>query len=146
MILLEWLEDRDACSGARDWVAANPDASVATCPRGEWLLWLAAELGYSEAERAQAVRAAVLRALRIYAPDALDAAGFGEHAAKLRALPDDADLSAAWAAAWSAARAAADAAGGSAADAAGAAEHAKCADDVRAALADLQARLDEVLV
>jgi hypothetical protein len=38
----------DACEEARDWVAAHPGATartiLRTCPRGDWLLWLAARL------------------------------------------------------------------------------------------------------
>jgi len=183
-MLLEWLEGRYACSDAREWVAANPNASVATCPRGDWLLWLAERLGYSEEKCVQAVRPAVLRAMHVYVPDALDAEGLDGHAARLRALPDDADLEAcasvaraatraAWvratavqsqcvaesaywagravrsarAADWTAAQSATWVAEWApwAAPSARVAEHACCADDVRAAFPDLQARLDEVL-
>ena len=90
-------------------------------------------------------RRVALHAIRVTAADALDAAGVTEHARKLRALPDDVDLLAAWAAAvtagdaagaaWSAARASGAAwvawsAAGAARAAAGAAGAARAALDL----------------
>ena len=149
-----------ACAPARDWVASLPECATLEdvyhlCPRGEWLPWLLRRLGLPAARRVAAARPAVLRALREYAPAALEATGIPdliEHAARLRALPDDVDMheaaaaaeaaeAAAEAAAWAAAEAAkaaeaawaaAAAAAAAAAEAGAAAELARCADDVRA--------------
>lgn len=41
----ELLEDLDACGIARDWAAAKTiEEVVAECHRGDWLLWLAAQV------------------------------------------------------------------------------------------------------
>lgn len=152
--LLKWLKAHGASVDARDWVAAHPTPTVENCPRSKWMLWLADELGYTKEEQDAAVRPARLRALRVYVPAALDAAGLKDHAERLRNLPDDVDMEeaaaeerdAVWAvrdAAWTA-RAAAWAAW-SAVRAAAEAGHSLCADDVRKALPDLQARLDAAI-
>jgi xylose isomerase len=60
-------------------------------------------------------RRVALHAIRVTAADALDAAGLKNEAEKLRALKDDCDMSAAYAAADAAARAAARAAASAAA-------------------------------
>jgi len=43
------LDQLNACSDAREWVAARPDRTPAelwtTCERGDWLLWLAGRVG-----------------------------------------------------------------------------------------------------
>lgn len=125
--LTTWLRARDACGPAMEWLAApgldTPEAIVAACPCGDWLLWLAECLGYAPAVLTEAVRPAVLRAAREYAPAALDRAGLPNEAARLRALPDDAPLIEVWGAARRAARAA-DAAEWAVADAAYAAARA----------------------
>lgn len=44
--LQELLKDLDACKRARDWVGDKTiEQSVAECPRGDWMLWLASEVG-----------------------------------------------------------------------------------------------------
>lgn len=166
--LLTWLERDDlrrgrACLDARNWVAAQPDATVADlverCPRGDWLLWIARHAGAPIPEAAY--RPTVLRALRVHAPAELRRAveagadrGLLDHAEMLAALPDDvawAEVAAraavwrtettAWAAAaveaaaWSTEWAAAWHASWAAGTAAAwAEEHARCADEVRAAM------------
>jgi len=181
----EWLQNRDAAEEFADWVAdcgaEAPADVVAACPRGEWLLWVAEQLGYDPDDRVAAVRPTQLRALREHTPAALDCANLRSCAAVLRALPDDVDPTKAarevavaeqsakrgreTEAAKAAAAAAADTYGAwcsspaaAAGWAAGAAEwaewaqeiaaertawraeHARCADEVRAALPDLAAR------
>lgn len=44
--LLRILDSLDACDEARAWVATQPDAATAwaTCPRGNWLVWVLGEL------------------------------------------------------------------------------------------------------
>ena len=73
-------------------------------------------VGHQEAR----LRILVLAAVRVFAPRALDAAGLREHAALLRALPDDVDWTAARATAATAAAAGAAAARATAAEAAAA--------------------------
>lgn len=113
-----------ACDVALEWLAITPEASVEACPQGEWLLWLAVRLGYERAALAAAVRPAVLRALRVYAPDALDAAGLTEHSRHLRSLREECDLEAAAQSAWRAADVAYAAGAADATDAADAAANA----------------------
>lgn len=46
--LLAILERYDACLEAREWATSTPGTPEelwATCPRGDWLLWLAAQVG-----------------------------------------------------------------------------------------------------
>ena len=96
MSLTEWLKDQGACTLFLAWLresgAEAPAEAVRDCPRGDWLLWVARQLGYDPDELAAAARPTRLRAVREYAPAALDAAGLHEHAARLRALPDDVSL------------------------------------------------------
>ena len=188
--MLNWLERHGASNVFVGWlrefeVQTAADA-VAACPRGEWLLWVAEQLGYDPDDRVAAVRPTQLRALREHTPAALDCANLRSCAAVLRALPDDVDPTKAarevavaeqsakrgreTEAAKAAAAAAADTYGAwcsspaaAAGWAAGAAEwaewaqeiaaertawraeHARCAEDVRAALPDLAARWSAAL-
>jgi hypothetical protein len=121
--ITKWLRDHEACSPALAWIATQPaDATpaqiVAACQCGAWLLWLAKRLEYDPVTRAAAVRPAWLRAVRVYAPAALEAAGLTGHATRLRTLPDDVSADAAARAAARAARAAAEVAANAAPDAA----------------------------
>lgn len=110
MTLDKWLEEIDACGDARVWIAAqadwSPRALVASCPRGDWLLEAYDALGLPREDLAAAVQPSVLRALCDHAPAALDAAGLNEHAAHLRALPDNVSTKVAMDAAAEAAKAA----------------------------------------
>ena len=171
------LPGRRACHDALEWLDATAPATVAdvvaTCHRGEWLLWLAERVGVPLDVQVAAVRPAVLRAARVYAGNACEAAGLHEHAAALRALADDAAfetvhdvalavvLSSRWAteaaaaaaeaataawAAWAAVWAAWAAwAAAEAACPEAAYEHALCADDVRAAIPDLAERVERAM-
>jgi hypothetical protein len=88
-----WLDKIDACDEARAWIASQADRSprglITSCPRSDWLLEAGNALGLPREDLASAVQPSVLRALCEHAPAALDAAGLGEHAARLRALPDN---------------------------------------------------------
>jgi len=102
---VEKILDLDPCPEARAWLAdQQPDLSiaegVALCPRGEWLLWLAAKLGLQIPEAAY--RPAVVRAMR-YAASALRTAGFSAEAEALSGIPADAPFQTMRAVAWSAA-------------------------------------------
>jgi len=95
MTLQDYLLDPDlplgrACEEAREWIGDREDieALVAECPRGDWLLWIAERAGINAGVLQAAVRPAVLRAARIYAADAVEAAG--RDAGELRGLADDA--------------------------------------------------------
>jgi hypothetical protein len=195
--VLKWLCRDDlpggeACDEVQEWARARGEGATLEelyrqCPRGDWLVWGLFRAGVPARELSLAVRPSVLRALRVYAPAALDAAvaagadpALAEHARRLRALPAEispraaaaaaravaaarasaaeasraaaatrwAAAAARWAAAaarWAAAAADAastDAAGWTAAAAAesagwaaagSAAEHQRCADEVRVA-------------
>lgn len=129
----------------------TPRRVVAECERGDWLLWLARRVGYGPAELEAAVLPSVLRALRIHAPEVLDD-GHPEDAAKLRALPDDVSLAQATVAvdevwgeqgAWAWSCSVAEWAEWSVDN--DAARHARCADEVRAALPDLAERFDKAV-
>jgi hypothetical protein len=95
---VEWLAYRDRCAPkmfvgwAADCGAETPAEAVAACPRGEWLLWVAEQLGYDPDERLAAVRPTRLRAVREHAAAALDAAGLAERATALRSLPNDVSM------------------------------------------------------
>ena len=106
-----------ACNEGRAWVAANC-TSADDCwqklldqKRLEWALW------WYSTERGPALPALLhrwaLRAARVHAASACESAGLLDHAAALRALPDNATLeqirAAAWAASWAASSAAASA-------------------------------------
>jgi hypothetical protein len=105
MILVDWLKERGACKAALAWVresgAETPAEAVTACPCGGWLLWVAEQLGYPHAQLKAALRPAQLRALREYAPTALDAEGMRKRAQQFREFPDDvSDELAAGTAAW----------------------------------------------
>ena len=176
MTLQDYLLDPDlplgrACEEAREWIGDREDieALVAECPRGDWLLWIAERAGINAGVLQAAVRPAVLRAARIYAADAVEAAG--RDAGELRGLADDAtfeEIETAAGAARAARAAAADRAawaaevGATWADAAAAdgwstssaaatwadaavVEHALCAVDVRHQIPDLAARIKRAM-
>jgi hypothetical protein len=96
MTMIEWLQkhdDPDLFSlWLREFAVQTAAEAVAACPRGEWLLWLAKQLGYDPDDRAAAVRPTRLRAVREHAAAALDAAGLSERATALRSLPDDVSM------------------------------------------------------
>ena len=79
-----------ACDEAVGWAESSRYISLRAawnlCPRGDWLAWLA----WQACVPAEAVRTAAFvvadRAVREYAADALDRAGFGWHADRLRAF------------------------------------------------------------
>lgn len=112
--MLAWLLRDDlpggrSCAAALEWLDTTPDASIAACPRGEWLLWVAERLRYDRGRLDDAVRPAALRALRVYAPSALVEAGLMTHAREMRGISDGCGMrEAEWLArsAWSAALAA----------------------------------------
>ena len=60
MNYIDRIEQMDACDGAMTWLRAEQhptlDAAWAACPRGDWMLWLAAQCGV---DRVLLVRAAV---------------------------------------------------------------------------------------
>jgi hypothetical protein len=122
----------DACETGRTWVAANCTTAqqcwelLAKEKRLDWLLWWLCVDGAAPAA-AELARRWALRAARVHAANACEKSGILDHAATLRALPDDATCEqieaaaraaeaaarAAWAArnaAWDAAEAAARAA------------------------------------
>jgi Xaa-Pro aminopeptidase len=91
MTMIEWLASQKVCREPIEWLrevrAKAPAEAISLCPRGDWLLWIAEQLGCAEASAA--LRPAQLRALREHAPSALQLAGLHDLAARLRALPDD---------------------------------------------------------
>jgi hypothetical protein len=90
--LLTFLRYAGVCPDGMEWATASPAPTVSSCPRGEWLLWLGAKLDVDPERLRAAMRPTVLRALRVHAPAALDAAGLHDHADRLRALPDDVSM------------------------------------------------------
>ena len=119
----------NACETGRTWVAANCTTaqqcweSLAKEKLIDWMLWwLSTDGGAPTA--AELARRWALRAARVHAANACEKSGILDHAATLRALPDDATCEQIEAAAWDAeaaaraARAAARAAAGAAAGAA----------------------------
>lgn len=67
---------------------ATPASALDACRDGEHLLWLARHLGHERDVLISAVRPSALRALRVYAPVALERAGLTQHAAALREAAD----------------------------------------------------------
>ncbi len=84
MDTVSMLRSMIACKPALQWVEEQPDQSLArlweTCPRGEWLIWLAEKL-----EVLTAYELADL-ACRVLAPMALRVAGLYEQAYELQSL------------------------------------------------------------
>jgi hypothetical protein len=150
--LLATMERLGACDDAVRWVEATPGTAAdlwRTCERGDWLVWLLSEVGYSERVLRHLAADFAEEVAHLADPDAacavawaigvarrcadgevgreeIDAARDAAVAAAwaaARAAARDAAGAAAWAAAWDAAGAAAwDAAGAAAWDAAGDAE------------------------
>ena len=93
----------DACPESRRWIEGHPDLTTpaqlwASCERGDYMLWLAIRTTAASRWRPLAYACAD-RAVRVYAPKALEAAcarmkmagkdtkaAFRDHAAKLRGL------------------------------------------------------------
>jgi hypothetical protein len=111
----------DACETGRAWVAANCTTAqqcwelLAKGKRIDWMLWWLSTDGGAPAA-AELARRWALRAARVHAANACEKSGILDHAATLRALPDDATCEqieaaarAAWAAAWAAGAAGASA-------------------------------------
>jgi hypothetical protein len=122
--LLKSMSELHACPEATKYVQNHASASAKeigqTCDRLDWLIWF---LVRQPAARAKVIKfsfSCVDRAVRQYAPKALEAAGLTAEAEALRALPEIVDEKTAYAAraAAYAANAAADAAANAAADAA----------------------------
>jgi hypothetical protein len=110
----------DACETGLAWVAANCTTAqqcwelLAKEKRIDWMLWWLCVDGAAPAA-AELARRWALRAARVHAANACEKSGILDHAATLRALPDDAtceQIEAAARAAEAAARAAGDAARG----------------------------------
>jgi hypothetical protein len=125
--------DNGACDAGREWVsgicltAAECWGKLLDEGRAEWAIWwYVRDRGFDDAARKLAHRWA-LRAARVHAANAMDAAKLPEQAKKLRALPDNASLGEIQDAAASAASAAASAARWSASVAASAASAAASA-------------------
>jgi hypothetical protein len=153
----------DACETGRTWVAAHCTTAqqcwgmLAKEKRIDWMLWwLSTDGGAPTA--AELARRWALRAARVHAANACEKSGILDHAATLRALPDDATCEqieaaaraagdaawvAAWAAAWAARAAARDAAGAAAWDAARAAGASARASARAAGSAGAAAELDQ---
>jgi hypothetical protein len=78
MTMIEWLASQKVCREAIEWFrevrAKAPAEAISLCPRGDWLLWLAKQLGHSPQKLALAVRPMSFRALREYARPAVAAA------------------------------------------------------------------------
>jgi hypothetical protein len=88
-----------ACDEAQGWARAHGEGATLEdlyrqCPRGNWLVWGLFRAGVPARDLALAVLPSVMRALRVHAPTALDAAvaagadpALAAHARRLRALP-----------------------------------------------------------
>ena len=79
-----------ACDEAVGWAESARYISLRAawdlCPRGDWLGWLALQARVPAEVVRTAAFAVADRAVREYAADALDRAGFGWHADRLRAF------------------------------------------------------------
>jgi len=159
--------DNGACQQGREWVAANC-ATATECwqklldaSRVDWAIWwYVRDRGFDKRVESLA-RRTVLRAVRVHAANAMDAAKLPEQARALRAVPDTATFAemrsasaaadaaardAAWVAAWVAARDAAAVAADAAADADAAARWSAAAaadaDDADVAASEAAAAAD----
>jgi hypothetical protein len=85
----------DACETGRTWVAAHCTTAqqcwgmLAKGKRIDWMLWWLSTDGGAPAA-AELARRWALRAARVHAANACEKSGILDHAATLRALPDDA--------------------------------------------------------
>ena len=156
--------DNGACRPGRKWVAQNCSTAVECWQRlldegrASWALWWYVRDRGFDAKAEALARRMVLRAARVHAANAMDAAKLPEQARALRAIPDTATFgeirsvvaAASAAARWSAAADAADAADAAAAagDAAAAAhwsdDAARWSAAVAAASADAAERKQQI--
>jgi hypothetical protein len=86
--LLAYLRQHHACLEALRWIydtEGNPEQLWHDCPKEDWLIWFAAEVGALTTYRAMDI------ACRNLAPVVLDAVGMHDHAKRMRDLPVIAD-------------------------------------------------------
>lgn len=86
--------DNGACASGREWVEQNC-ATATECwqrllaeVRIDWALWWYVRDRGFDVRAEKLARKIVLRAARVYAANAMDAAGLPEQAGALRAIPD----------------------------------------------------------